>query len=111
MIPKELRSSVASLKALARKLSDNPTTQHVMQLMANELNRIFKFMNSPFVPVIESYSARQKGRMLKRAGFASLINLSYFHGVNELLLDCGYCAELRWGSGVLRYLVQKPERR
>ena len=47
-------------------------TQHVMQLMGYASNRIFKFMDSLHVPIIESYSAGQMQRMLKRAGFAGL---------------------------------------
>ena len=47
-------------------------TQHVMQLMGYASNRIFKFMDSLHVPIIESYSAGQIQRTLKRAGFAGL---------------------------------------
>ncbi len=88
--------------------------QHVMQLMGYASNRIFKFMDSLHVPIIESYSAGQMQRMLKRAGFAGLqqlprcVYMPFFRGVNELLCNGEPYAEQRWGAGQLRYLCEKP---
>ena len=96
--------------------STRQLTQHVMQLMGYAPNRIFKFMDSLFVPIIESYTARQMERMLKRAGFADLTNLPrcvdmpHFRGVNELLGEGGAHAAQRWGAGELRYLARKRDK-
>ena len=101
------------LRLLSEK-APGQRTQHVMQLMGYAPNRIFKFMDSLYVPIIESYSASQMERMLKRAGFASLQKLSrcvetpFFRGVNEMLWDEEQFAAQRWGAGELRYLGQKP---
>jgi ubiquinone/menaquinone biosynthesis C-methylase UbiE len=100
-----------------RLLSSNVSseqTQHIMQLMGYAPNRIFKFLDSLYVPIIESYTAGQMEKMLKRAGFAQLKKLSrgvetpFFRGVNEFLWAGEQFAKLRWGSGELRYLAQKP---
>jgi ubiquinone/menaquinone biosynthesis C-methylase UbiE len=89
--------------------------QQVMQLMGYAPNRIFKFMDSLYVPIIESYSAVQMQRLLKRAGFTGgmqqlprCVETPYFRGVNELLWDREPFAEARWGAGELRYLAEKP---
>ena len=68
-------------------------TQHSMQLMGYAPNRIFKFLDSLHVPIIESYSTREMKSMLRKAGFTELIQLNrcvntpYFRGVNEILND------------------------
>ena len=101
------------LRPLSAKAS-RQQTQHMMQLMGYAPNRVFKFMDSLYVPIIESYSARQMERMLKAAGFGGLVKLPrcvetpFFRGINEMLWDNEPYAERRWGSGELRYLGRKP---
>ena len=101
------------LRPLSAKAS-RQQMQHVMQLMGYAPNRIFKFMDSLYVPIIESYTAKQMEGMLKRAGFADLqqlhrcVETPFFRGVNELLWDGEPFADVRWGAGELRYLGQKP---
>jgi ubiquinone/menaquinone biosynthesis C-methylase UbiE len=101
------------LRLLSSKVS-RERTQQVMQLMGYSPNRIFKFMDSLHVPIIESYTASQMERLLRRAGFTGMqqlprcVETPFFRGVNELLWDGEPFAKRRWGAGELRYLAEKP---
>ncbi len=88
-------------------------TQNLMQLMGYAPNRIFKFLDSLHVPIIESYSAIEMKSMLRKAGFTDLVQLNrgvrtqFFRGVNEILKDGGPYAKTRWGAGELRFIAKK----
>ena len=88
-------------------------TYQIMQQMGYAPNRIFKFLDSLYVPIIKSYSSLQVEEMLNKKGFVNLMKLSrgvktpFFKGVNEMLWNEERFAKVKWGEGEIRYLAQK----
>jgi ubiquinone/menaquinone biosynthesis C-methylase UbiE len=90
-------------------------THHLMRTMGYAPNRVFKFLDSLYVPIIESYPARQVETRLRNVGFKATrqlprcVEMEHFRGVNEMLWHNERFAAAKWGAGELRYLAQKPE--
>lgn len=88
---------------------------HYMMLhMGYAPSRIFKFLDSLYVPILWTYTAQEAMEMLRSIGFTEVqqlprcVETKYYRGINEMLWNGEKYAKMKWGEGELRFLMQKP---
>ncbi len=100
-------------RALAKKISYSLLVKR-MQDMGFNPNRIFIFLDNAHVPICNVYTWDQAEALVKSLGFKVVKRLlrdvrtdNYISDNEQIAMETPY-ADLRWGEGSVKLLLQKP---
>ncbi|MBI4489879.1 MAG: methyltransferase domain-containing protein [Deltaproteobacteria bacterium] len=105
---------VELIRVLVAK-TPHEVAHYLMFHMGYAPSRIFKFLDSLYVPILQTYTAKEVREMLESIGFVDFqqlprcVKTKYYRGVNEMLWSREKYAKTKWGEGELRFLMQKPD--